>query len=207
MSTTSAPRGLIPVRKLGGMPYSHGYTVYKIPDAYATAIFNGDPVSMVTTGSTRGTIKRANETVTATTVTSSATILGVFLGCEYVDPNSKQMVYKQYYPGSITPSSGSIWAHIVDDPDMLFEIQADGAIAQTRQGCNASIIQTAVGNTTTGNSGLQLQASSVESTSTLPLRIVDFVGRPETSIGDTYTNVLVRINTHFHRTATGVASS
>lgn len=191
---------------IGGRATSWGHTLYKIPSAYATAIFNGDPVSMTTTGASRGTIGRMNTTVAATTVTSSGTWLGVFIGCEYVDPNSKQPVWRQNYPGSITPASGDIMAHIIDDPDALFEIQADGAIAQTRLGCNAAIIQDVVGNTTTGNSGLKLQASSVESTSTLPLRIVDFVTRPESSIGDTYTDVIVRLNTHFHRTATGVAS-
>lgn len=207
MATTSRPRGLQPVKMIGGRPANWGQTLYKIPDGYATAIFNGDPVVMTASGSTRGTIARMNATATATTITSSGTWLGVFLGCEYVDPTTKQPTWRQYYPGSITPASGSIYAHVIDDPDALFEIQADGALAQTTLGTNAAIIQTAVGNTTTGNSGLQLDASSVESTSSLPLRIVDFVTRPESSIGDTYTDAIVRLNTHFHRTATGVASS
>lgn len=207
MSTTSAPRGLQPVKMLGGRYNSHGATLYKIPAGYATAIFNGDPVIMTASGSTRGTIARMNATVTATTITSSGTWLGVFIGCEYVDPTTKQPTWRQYYPGSITPASGDIIAHVIDDPDALFEIQADGTLAQTALGTNAAIIQTAVGNTTTGNSGLQLDASSIENTSTLPLRIVDFVTRPGSAIGDTYTDVIVRLNTHFHRTATGVASS
>lgn len=205
MATTSRPRGLQPVKMIGGRNASHGQTLYKIPSNYATAIFNGDPVVMTASGSTRGTIARMNATVTATTITSSGTWLGVFLGCEYTDPTLGYKVWRQYYPGSIVASD--IYAHVIDDPDALFEIQADGAVAQTAQGCNAAIIQTAVGNTTTGNSGLQLDASSVENTSTLPLRIVDFVTKPESSIGDAYTDVIVRLNTHFHRTATGVASS
>lgn len=206
MATVSRPRGLVPVKTIDGHA-THALRQYLIPSAYSTAIFNGDPVVMTASGSNRGYIGRMNTTVTATTVTSSGTWLGVFVGCTYVDPNSKQPVMRQYYPGSITPASGDIVAYVIDDPDALFEIQADGAIAQTAMGTNAAIIQTAVGNTTTGNSGLQLDASSVESTSTLPLRIVDFVTRPESAIGDTYTDVIVRLNTHFHRTATGVASS
>lgn len=207
MASTSAPRGLQPVKMLGGRYNSHGATLYKIPAAYAVAIYNGDPVIMTASGSTRGTVARMNATATATTVTSSGTWLGVFIGCEYVDPASKQPVWRQNYPGSITPASGDILAHVIDDPDALFEIQANGTLAQAAQGTNAAIIQTAVGNAVTGNSGLQLQASSIENTSTLPLRIVDFVRRPGSAIGDTYTDVIVRFNTHFHRSATGVASS
>lgn len=207
MASTSAPRGLQPVKMIGGRYNSHGASLYRIPSNYSVALFNGDPVIMTASGSSRGTIARMNATSTATTITSSGTWLGVFIGCEYVDPNSKQPVFRQSYPGSITPASGEILAHVIDDPDALFEIQADGAVAQTGLGTNAAIIQTAVGNTTTGNSGLQLDASSVDSTSSLPLRIVDFVRRPGSSIGDAYTDVIVRLNTHFHRTATGVAAS
>lgn len=207
MSTVSRPRGLQQVKMLGGRYNSHGLTQYKIPANYSVAIFNGDPVVMTASGSTRGTVARMNATATATTVTSSGTWLGVFLGCEYIDPNSRQLVHRQYYPGSITPPSGDIIAYVADDPDALFEIQADDTLAQAALGTNAAIIQTAVGSTTTGNSGLQLDASSIESTSTLPLRIVDFVTRSGSAIGDTYTDVIVRLNTHFHRTATGVASS
>jgi len=205
MSTTSFPRGLQPVKMLGNKPSSHGFTLFPIPSNYATAIGNGDPVIYVTTGATRGTIARMNATTAATTVTSSGTWLGVFGGCQYTDPTTKQFTTRHYYPGSIVASD--IYAMVYDDPDMLFSIQANGVLAQTTQGCNAAVIQTAVTNTTTGNSGLQLQASSIESTSTLPLRIVDFGTAAGSAIGDTYTDVIVRLNTHFHRTATGVASS
>lgn len=205
MATVSRPRGLQPVKMIAGRATSWGQTLYKIPSNYSVAIFNGDPVVMTASGSTRGTIARMNATGTATTVTSSGTWLGVFVGCQYTDPVSGQPVWRQYYPGSVVASD--IYAHVIDDPDALFEIQADGAAAQTTLGTNAAIIQTAVGNTLTGNSGLQLDVSSCESTSTLPLRIVDFVNRPESAIGDTYTDLIVRLNTHFHRTATGVASS
>lgn len=205
MATTSSPRGFQPVNMLGGKPNSHGATLYKIPSAYATAIFNGDLVSFTTTGSTRGSVQRFNETVTATTVTNSGTHLGVFVGCQYTDPSSGQFWTRQYYPGAI--AAADIYAHVIDDPDALFKIQANGAIAQTKLGTNATIIQTAVGNTTTGNSGLQIVASTVDSTTTFPVRIVGFSTAPEDAIGDTYTNVIVRLNNHFHRQLTGVAAS
>lgn len=205
MSTTSRPRGLVPLKMLGGQPFSHGIRHLPIASNYSVAIGNGDPVAMVTTGSTRGTIARMNGTVTATTITSSGTWAGVLIGVRYTDPSTNQPVHRNHYPGSIVASD--ILALVVDDPDALFLLQADGAVAQTAQGCNAAIIQTAVTNTLNGNSGLQLDASSVESTSSLPLRIVDFYTGQGSAIGDTYTDCVVRLNTHFHRTATGVASS
>lgn len=205
MATTLGPYGLRPVKMLGSRPNSHGATLYKIPSNYATAIFNGDPVLMTASGSTRGTVARMNATVTATTVTSSGTWLGVFIGCQYTDPTLGRIVHRQSYPGSIVASD--IYAHVIDDPDATFMIQADDTLAQTALGTNAAVIQTAVGNTSTGNSGLCLDASSVDNTSSLPLRIVGFSSVAGDSIGDTYTNVIVRLNTHFHRTATGVAAS
>ena len=201
MGTTNSPYGLRPVNILGGQPSSQAGRWYPVTSAETTAIFSGDPVVFITTSTGRGTIRRMNTTVAATTVTSSGTWLGVFGGCEYTDPNTGQLLQRQYYPGSITASD--IRAFIYDDPDQLFAIRADGSVAQTKQGCNAAVIQTAVGNTLTGNSGLSLQASSLDSTSTLPVRIYDFIS----TVGDSYTDVLVRLNTHFHRQATGVAAS
>lgn len=205
MSATSKPRGLVPLRKLGSAPVSHGITHYPIPSGYATEIGNGDPVVYVTSGSTRGTVARMNATVAATTITASGTWLGVLLGCSYTDPNSNQPVHRQHYPGGIVASD--IIAHVCDDPDMLFLLQADGSLGQVAQGCNAAIIQTAVTNSVNGNSGLQLDASSIESTATLPLRIVDFWSGNGSAVGDAFTDMVVRLNTHFHRSTTGVASS
>jgi len=206
MATISAPRGFQPVGNAFNSYTTGGFRKYKIASNETYAIGNGDPVVMLTTGSTRGTIQRFNTTVAATTVTSSGTFLGVFAGCEYTDPNTGQKVFNHYYPGAIVASD--IFATVYDDPDQIFSIQANGAVAQTALGCNFSIIQTAVTNTITKNSGLQVQASSNAATTTLPVRLVDFDVKPGlNSIGDAYTDLLVRFNNHFHRQLTGVAAS
>lgn len=206
MASTSAPRGFQPVGPAFNGPYSGGTRAYKIASADAYAIGNGDLVSIVSTGSGRGYIQRFNTTVAATTVTASGTFLGALTGCEYTDPNIGQIVRNQYYPGSITASD--IYGFIADNPYELFSIQANGAVPQTALGCNFSIIQTAVTNTTTKNSGLQLKYDSLATTTTLPIRLVDFDIKPGyNSIGDSYTDCLVRINNHFHTSLTGTAAT
>lgn len=206
MATALRPYGLRPAYRLGnGSPYSGGFTLLQMASNETTPIFNGDSVKFIQSSTGRGHIQRMNATVTATTVTASALQVGVFVGCQYTDPVSGKLLQRHYYPGAIVASD--IKAFVVDDPDVIFRIQADDTLPATALGCNASLIQTVVGNTATGNSGLTLDASSIADTSTLPLRIVGFVNDPLSTVGDTYTEVYVRLNTHFHRQATGVAAS
>lgn len=205
MGTISTPRGFEPIGSLDGRPYSGAVRLYRIKSADAYAIGNGDPVLIIGSGSDRGYCQRFNTTLTATTVTASGTFLGILVGCEYTDPNSGQKTFNHYWPGSIAASD--IYAHVVDDPDCLFEVQANGAVALTALGCNFSVIQTAVTNTITKNSGLQLKYDSNATSATLPFRLVGFSTKAGNSIGDAYTRCIVRFNLHFHRSTTGTAAS
>jgi hypothetical protein len=213
MATTLAPYGLRPINLLGGQAYAGSTRLYAISPSYAVNIQYGDPVIIINTGSTaaalRGYLARFNATTTATTVTSTGGgfgFVGVFVGCTFTDPVYGK-VFRQNYAAS--NAATDIQAYVVDDPDALFQVQADGTLAQTTLGCNASLIQTVAGSSGVNiNSGVALQASSVATTSTLPVRIVDFVNSTTSTIGDAYTDVLVRINTHFHRTGnTGSAGT
>lgn len=204
MATTSAPYGLKPINLLGGQGFVGSTRLYKIPSGLTNNLFFGDPVVITSTGASRGTLARFNTTETATTVTASVTSVGVFVGAVWTDPTYGK-TFRQFWPTGTVASDA--YGYVVDDPDALFQMQADATIAQTRLGCNAAIIQTVVGNTTTGQSGVALQASSVATTATLPIRIVDYVDAPGSAVGDSFTDVIVRINTHFHRTTTGTAAT
>lgn len=194
MATTAAPYGLRPANLLGGQPNSNSIRHYKIASGYGTAIFNGDLVAL----SVGGTIEKE-------TGTTSANPVGVFVGCTYTDPNLGYLIHRQYWPASTVAADAE--AIIVDDPDMLFEIQADGSLGQNAIGSNFAIVQTA-GSTATGNSAVALDASTLAATATLPLRVVDYVDREgQSDLGDDFTDVVVRINTHFNRNATGLAGS
>jgi hypothetical protein len=92
----------------------------KIASGYATDIFYGDFVKLVATG----TLEKA-----AVTTAVVAGTVGIFVGVSYTDPGTGQLTFNQYFPASTAASD--IMAYVVDDPKLLFQMQADEAIAQT----------------------------------------------------------------------------
>ena len=190
MSATSAPRGLKPIGLLGGMPFAGSTREFLIKSGYATAIFNGDVVGLgdVANSTDDGYLVRE-------AVASEVNPIGVFLGCSYTDPNTGQLTFNQYYPGSIAASD--IKAVVSVNPFTLYEVQADGAIAQTQLGMTADLVQTQAGSTVTGNSGVQLDASTASVGGEL-FKIIDFVDRVGSTIGDAKTDVIVMMNQTEH---------
>ena len=186
MSTTSAPRGLKPIGILGGMPFAGSTREYLINSGYSTAIFNGDVVGFANVASSDDDGHIVRETAAG-----EVNPIGVFLGVSYTDPNTSQPTFKQYYPGSI--SASDIKAVVAVHPHTLYEVQADGAVAQTSLGMTLDLVQTSSGNTTTGNSGLQADADTASVGGEL-FKIVDFVNRPGASVGDTYTDLVVMLS-------------
>ena len=189
MSATSAPRGLKPIGLLGGMPFAGSTREMKIKNNYGTAIFNGDVVGLAaTTGSDDGHIVRE-------TAAGEVNPIGVFLGCSYTDPNTGQKTFSQYYPGSI--AKDDIMAVVSVNPFTLYEVQADGALDQAKLGLTIDLVQTQAGSTVTGNSGLQADASTASVGGEL-FKIVDFVDRVGSEIGDAKTDIIVMMNMAEH---------
>ena len=186
MSTTSAPRGLKPIGILGGMPFAGSTREYLIKSGYSTAIFNGDVVGFANVASSTDDGHLVRETAAG-----EVNPIGVFLGVSYTDPNTSQPTFKQHYPGSI--SASDIKAVVAVHPHTLYEVQADGAVAQTSLGMTIDLVQTSSGNTTTGNSGLQADADTASVGGEL-FKIVDFVNRPGSSVGDAFTDLVVMLN-------------
>tara|TARA_R100001530_G_scaffold46988_3_gene35311 strand:- start:533 stop:1126 length:594 start_codon:yes stop_codon:yes gene_type:complete len=185
MSTTSAPRGLKPIGILGGLPFAGSTREYLIRSTYGTAIFNGDVVGLgVVSGDDDGYIVRE---VSAQPVNP----IGVFLGCSYTDPNTSQPTWKQYYPGSITATD--IKAVVAIHPYTLYELQMDGAVAQVELGMTFDLVDTSSGSTITGNSGIQGDASTT-SVGGECFKLIDFIERAGSTIGDTYTDCVVMLN-------------
>lgn len=181
MSTTAAPYGLRPVNLIGGQPYAGSTRLIKIASG-ATAMYFGQPVTILDTG-----------TVSPATVTTSVPatgVVGVFVGCTYTDPNLNIPVYKQYWPSVAVTDA---FAYVVDDPDIVMQVQADDTIAQTALGANISL-NAFSGSTSTGNSTTSADVAGINVTATLPLRIVGFVNGPDSAVGDTYTDILVKWN-------------
>ena len=200
MASTSTPYGFRAVNLLGGRSYAGAIRLISIASGYAVSIQFGEPVIIVAAG----TAERMNATTTATTVTntgSTAGWAGMFVGCQYTDATTGFITRQTYVAGTVATD---IMAMVVDDPDALFQLQANGTLTQAALGANAAIIQTTAGASTYAPSGLQLQVSSLATTATLPVRIVDFVNAPGSVIGDAFTDVIVRINTHFQRQTSGI---
>lgn len=195
MATSATPSGAEPVDTLSASGSFTGKVRHiKIANAYATSIFYGDFVKLVSSG----TVEKA-----AVTTAVVAGTVGIFVGCSYTDPTTKQPTYSQYFPAST--AADDIMAYVVDDPKVLFQMQGDGSIAQTALGNNISAISTA-GSTSIGRSRNALDASSAATTNTLPLRVVDFVDGPSSAVGDSFTDCIVTWlpGSHAYDTALGV---
>jgi len=195
--TVSAPYGLIPINLIGGQVFAGSTRQIPIASGYAANIFFGDVVKLVSTG-----------TLEKDTGTSTATPVGVFLGCSFTDPVFGK-TFRQYYPTGTVATD--IVAYVCDDPDTLFKVAVVssgttiGYVNRTAVGNNSALVQNA-GNTTTGNSRVAISASTA-TTNTLPVRIVDVV--PETAQAanpGNYTEVIVKWNfgMHQYENATGV---
>jgi len=202
MAKTAAPYGLRPINLIGGQVFAGSTRQIKIASAYNTNIFFGDIVAIATDGTI---VKVAKTGADGTTNAFPAGVVGVFMGCTYTDPTLKYKLNAQYWPANTVAADAM--AYVCDDPDALFQIQADDTLAQTALGANFAVVQTA-GSTTTGDSKVALDASSLGTDTFLPLRLVDFVDGPFSSVGDTYTDAIVKFNfgIHSYYSATGVGN-
>ena len=171
----SAPYGLLPQNLIGGQVFAGSTRMYNIQYGYATNIFYGDFVVLSRGFATRASVSTGsglNQTV------------GIFLGCTYTNPTTKQKLFSQYWPAST--AAGDCQAYILDDPDAVFKAVvcssgttvSSGALAMI--GTNLSAINN-TGNTNTGNSANAVLApTDTPVTTTLPLRMIGVV--PETAV-------------------------
>jgi len=184
MANKDASFGLKPVRMMGGSPYSGGQSRYRIAANYGTNIFQGDLVAQVTGG---GIELHADG--------GTVPIVGVFNGCMFTDPTTSEQVFSNHYPASTNASD--IIAFVHDDPDTVFEIQADDTFPVADLFGNFDIVYTNSGSTTTGISGAELDVTTGATSTNLPLKAIDISQDPENSdVGSANTNVLVVIQNH-----------
>jgi len=185
MANKDAAFGLRPSRMMGGAPYSGGQSRYRIASNLSGAIFQGDLVKQVTGGG----IERA-------AASSTVPVVGVFNGCQYTDPTTGEQVFKNYYPGSVAASD--IIAFVIDDPSVVFEVQADAAFPVADLFGNFDIVDNATtGDVKSGRSNLELDVTTGATTTTLPLKAIDISQDPDNDdVASANTNVLVVIQNH-----------
>ena len=81
--TIDAPYGLKPINLIGGQVFAGSTRLIPIASGYAANIFFGDVVKLANTG----TIQKD----TGTTTVASNGVAGIFLGCTYTNPSTKDV--------------------------------------------------------------------------------------------------------------------
>jgi len=163
---------------------------YEIADNQAGTIFQGDLVAL-----SAGYITRFLP------ATHTAAV-GVFNGCNYIDPTTGKPTFKNFYPGSVNITAGKIIADVIDDPNQLFLIQCDEGFVAADVGKNADVVGTG-GSTTSGISSMELDSSTLATTAALNLKVVGLYNDVNNEFG-TNAVVVVKINEHVYGSA-GVA--
>jgi len=192
MANVAEKYGLRPVRKLDGSPFINAQNRYRIAANYGTPIYQGDLVKPVAGGG----IERA-------VANTSDLLVGVFNGVFYTDPTTQKPTFKNYYPGTVNASD--IVANVIDDPNVVYSVDSDGAFAVADIFKNFAIT-TATGNTQTGISEVQMDFSvSGVTVSGTVLQAIDISQDTQNSeAGSANVDVLVRINNHFYDQGTGL---
>jgi hypothetical protein len=174
MSATNAPFGMRPAFHPSGLDRAQALA-NGIVSGYSSDILKGQPVKYVT----GGTIEQ---------VTSTEAFVGAFAGVEWTDTTGRRRV-SNYWPANTAYQTGSCVAYFYNDPNIVYEIQADGAVAQSAVGDEANFSNLTAGSTTTGLSQCTLSASLAGANNEAQMRIVDLAPIPGNAWGDSFTIV------------------
>jgi len=178
--------GLRPSRQLNGSPFINAQNRYRIASGNSTAIFQGDLVKPLASG-----------TISRYVANTSDAVVGVFNGCFYTDPTTQKPTFSNFYPTSTNASD--IIAFVIDGPDTVFEINADEIFAVADIFKNYTV-NNVTGNTQTGISLVQLDVSLSGVDGTYVVQAIDISQDPNNSdVSTSNANIMVRINNHFYR--------
>lgn len=198
MANVDSPFGLKPLRYKSGQPYTGAAVPMYIASGYATALFIGDPVIKVAGGSNTAAVTMPGAgsfnigtltNIEKATAGDTNRITGVIVGFAATPTNLSY----QY-----NPASTERIAYVAVDPNIIFEIQADGAIPAASVGLNAVLIYTHSGSTSSGLSGVELDTTSdvPAADASNQLLIVNAVNRLDNDTTLTHAKVEVLINQH-----------
>jgi len=201
MANVNRVNGFRPVKHITGAPYNGQANIYEVPAGETIPVFVGDLVVLSNSNATAGVpAVEASVTASATSRNYVGAVVGIIN--TKLDPVDGKMS-----TGSIsldTPvyraASTKTFVLVADSPDLIFEAQADEAFPLASVGLNCAVVEgdgtSSLGSTTTGASGMQVDASTAATTSSLPLQVVAIPKRPDNEPNATYNRVQVRINTH-----------
>lgn len=184
--TIDKPYGYKPVNLIGGQPFAGSTRMYSVNYNNSAAIFYGDPV----------TLSGGNIVIPTLPVNSTAAnnMVGVFLGCYYTNPATKQRLYSQYLPAGTL--AGDITAIVADDPDVVLRCavtaSAGSVVVSSANtiniGSNMVGNSSVTGSTATGNSSNGVIAATAAGASTAGFRVLGLATDTQVSYGATYSS-------------------
>jgi hypothetical protein len=178
--------GLRPSRQLNGSPFINAQNRYRIASGNSTAIFQGDLVTPLSSG-----------TITRYVANTSNVVVGVFNGCFYTDPTTQKPTFSNFYPTSTNASD--ITAFVIDGPDTVYEVNANAVFAVADLFQNYTVNNVS-GNTQTGISLVQLDVANSGTAGTFVVQAIDISQDPNNNdVATSNANIMVRINNHFYR--------
>lgn len=186
MSATYAPFGLKPVYHPSGVIRSLNYT-----GAYDTGVvfYSGTAVSLNNSG-TASTLSVASNTPTA-----NQRLAGAFAGVEYTDASGRRTVSKWFGPALGTATDVVMWVFM--DPEIVYEIQANGSLANTQVGQEFNLTANSsgqiIGNGGLGTSTAGLDPTNVAAGAQGQLQVTGLGREIDNAWGDTATIVQVKI--------------
>lgn len=188
MSATYAPFGLKPIYHPSGLVRALNYTgAYSASDVF----YSGTPVSFdeATTAGVSTLVVASN------TPTANKRLAGVFGGVEYTDASGRRTVSKWFGPALGTATDVVMW--VFQDPEIVYEIQANGAIANTQVGqeFNFTAVTSGqiIGNGGLGTSTAALDPTAVATGTQAQLQVVGLGREIDNAWGDTATIVNVKL--------------
>jgi hypothetical protein len=191
MANVNAPFGLKPVNKLNSGVFNAGVRKCYIPSTYGTALYVGDPVVKTGTSNTtayKGTAAGVMNEVNKATAGTGNKSTGVIVAFDELQSDAT----KNY-----NPANTERVAYVLTDPYAAYWIQDDGSATLTAGdvGANFNMTFSTGGSTTSGQSGVQLDASSTATTATLQLNIIGLADIPGNALG---ANAIweVKLNAH-----------
>ena len=180
------PFGLRPVKHQTGSAQVVAHAIQDgIPSGYATDLYRGTPVAYDSNGHV---VIAAN----------GSDFVGAFAGVEYTDSNGRREFADRWTANTVATE---VVVYIYDDPGIVYEMQADGSLAQSAIGDQADISAGAGHTVADGDNTVQVSHAALSSTLKGAgvqgmFRIVDKSLDPSNDWGDSFTVVQVQVARH-----------
>ena len=182
MSNRDNPAGFRVMRHIAGGE-ANRLSQYHIASALAQNLFRGDLVIPDASGK-----EIKHQAAVANRV------IGVFDGCYYVDQNGEPQFRPRWLSGTVIKTGTTADANVYDDPKSLFEVQASGDLQAADIGALANPSSTGGGDTTTGQSNVELDTATIGSGAVL--KIIELSKRVDNAYG-VNAKVIVALALHY----------